>query len=82
MRKHVDPFVPRPASRVDSASASKTFIKGRVCLEEDCETVLSQYNPGSYCSVHGMDPGEKRRALRNSNGRKKVRNGIPLAQAS
>lgn len=25
---------------------------GRVCREEECQTKLSIYNDGSYCSVH------------------------------
>lgn len=31
---------------------SKSFGKGRVCVEAGCKTRLSRYNPGKYCSLH------------------------------
>lgn len=31
---------------------SKNFGDGRVCRESGCETRLSLYNPGKYCSLH------------------------------
>jgi len=31
---------------------SKSFGKGRTCKEDGCETRLSRYNPGSFCSLH------------------------------
>ena len=41
-------------SRIGGSGASRTrsFGKRRVCLVESCETVLSQYNPTQFCSVH------------------------------
>ena len=33
--------------------ASRTWPAGRVCIEEDCETVLSIYNPDIRCALHG-----------------------------
>ena len=30
---------------------SRTFARGRVCAEERCETRLSIYNEGKFCSV-------------------------------
>ena len=31
---------------------SKNFGNGRTCKEDGCETRLSKYNPGKYCSLH------------------------------
>jgi hypothetical protein len=31
---------------------SRTFPRGRVCDEDGCETRLSIYNEGRYCSRH------------------------------
>jgi hypothetical protein len=31
---------------------SKTFAKGRVCANKDCEQVLSQYNKQKFCFQH------------------------------
>jgi len=31
---------------------SRTFPRGRVCAEEGCETRLSIYNEGRFCSQH------------------------------
>ena len=31
---------------------SKSFGKGRVCKEPDCETRLSMYNSGKFCYEH------------------------------
>jgi hypothetical protein len=31
---------------------SRTFPRGRVCAEEQCETLLSIYNEGHYCFRH------------------------------
>jgi hypothetical protein len=31
---------------------SKTFQKGRICVEEGCDQVLSQYNDRKQCFVH------------------------------
>jgi hypothetical protein len=35
-----------------SERASRTFGAGRVCKEEGCDVRLSQYNSGSFCSLH------------------------------
>ena len=40
----------RPISGNDRPSRS--FKAGRVCRERGCETVLSIYNNGSFCSQH------------------------------
>jgi hypothetical protein len=29
-----------------------SFPHGRVCAAEDCDTILSTYNPSAYCAVH------------------------------
>jgi hypothetical protein len=31
---------------------SRSWARGRVCAEEDCDTVLSIYNPDVYCAAH------------------------------
>jgi hypothetical protein len=31
---------------------SRSFGKGRVCNESGCETRLSMYNQGKFCSAH------------------------------
>jgi hypothetical protein len=31
---------------------SKAFGKNRLCREPGCETLLSMYNNGKYCSLH------------------------------
>ena len=31
---------------------SRSFGKGRVCKDPDCETRLSMYNSGKYCYEH------------------------------
>ncbi|MGI8794593.1 MAG: hypothetical protein ACR2H3_15700 [Acidimicrobiales bacterium] len=31
---------------------SRSFKRGRVCEEDDCRTILSMYNNGSFCSLH------------------------------
>ena len=31
---------------------SKRYAKDRVCCEDGCNTCLSLYNPGKYCSLH------------------------------
>ncbi len=31
---------------------SKRFGKDRVCREDGCNTRLSLYNPGKFCSLH------------------------------
>ena len=31
---------------------SKAFSKNRVCREVGCETRLSMYNNGKFCSIH------------------------------
>ena len=30
----------------------RRYARGRVCVEEDCETVLSVYNRSAYCWQH------------------------------
>jgi hypothetical protein len=32
---------------------SRSYQRGRVCRAAGCSTVLSVYNPGAVCSVHG-----------------------------
>jgi hypothetical protein len=29
-----------------------SFPRGRVCAAEDCDTILSTYNPSAYCAIH------------------------------
>lgn len=36
----------------DICDAAMTFLAGRVCAHEGCNTVLSRYNPDDYCALH------------------------------
>jgi hypothetical protein len=40
----------------------QNWAKDRVCVAEDCTTVLSVYNPSKYCSVHA--PSQESRGRR------------------
>lgn len=40
---------------------SRTFARGRVCAEEDCDTRLSIYNEGRYCSRHSPQAAPRMR---------------------
>ena len=40
----------------------KTFSRDRVCGAKDCETVLSTYNPSSFCALHECAVRRPRRA--------------------
>ena len=59
--------------KVSSRSPSREWTQGRRCLEEDCITVLSRYNPDNYCGVHGMTPKLKRRNMVPMRGGKHAR---------
>ena len=40
-------------SRITSTEGStRRYRTGRVCREQDCETKLSVYNEGAFCSLH------------------------------
>lgn len=41
--------------RLDGSEAPPTSPRGRHCAEPDCETALSIYNAGLYCSQHGQE---------------------------
>lgn len=34
------------------AKPPETYGKGRICAEDDCDTVLSRYNPDDVCGTH------------------------------
>jgi hypothetical protein len=36
-----------------NGTRSRSYQRGRVCRSASCSTVLSVYNPGVHCSVHG-----------------------------
>ncbi len=40
---------------------SRTFPRGRVCAEEECETRLSIYNDGRFCSRHAPQAAPRMR---------------------
>ena len=41
------------ATRIEGAERpARAFASGRVCREADCDTRLSIYNSGAYCSTH------------------------------
>jgi len=37
---------------VDQSQLVRTYGKGRACQHEGCNTVLSAYNPATYCALH------------------------------
>ena len=39
----------------------RSFGGGRVCVAGDCATILSAYNPSSWCAVHGRLSPQARR---------------------
>ncbi len=40
-------------SRITSTEGStRRYRSGRVCREDSCETKLSVYNDGAFCSLH------------------------------
>ena len=36
-------------------TASRVYSTGRVCRDPGCDTVLSRYNPESWCSLHNTN---------------------------
>ena len=46
------------------AQSLKMYSRGRVCCASDCETVLSAYNPSSFCALHDRPVRPKRRTSR------------------
>jgi len=44
------------AQQIDQMIArrpNRTYEPGRVCITEDCDTILSVYNPDERCARHG-----------------------------
>ncbi len=42
----------------------RSFGAGRICVAGGCDTVLSSYNPSSWCAIHDrLRPERKRRRL-------------------
>jgi len=39
--------------KVDDMIRTKTYGQGRVCVVENCDTLLSAYNPSGVCALHG-----------------------------
>jgi hypothetical protein len=38
--------------------------RGRICAQTGCDTILSVYNPATYCAAHvSQSPGARRRRL-------------------
>jgi hypothetical protein len=35
-----------------SGRASRSYARGRVCNEPECETILSMYNDTKFCAQH------------------------------
>lgn len=53
--------------RLLSGTASvRTYARGRVCRAGGCGTVLSAYNPSSFCALHERALPQLRRARRNA----------------
>ena len=44
----------------------EVFGRGRVCAAESCDTVLSTYNPLSFCEVHKSCEGPPRSRIAGS----------------
>jgi hypothetical protein len=52
---------PNPWGRVSQTHRIRAYQRGRVCAHEDCQTVLSIYNPSVYCGAHAELARSKRR---------------------
>ncbi len=39
----------------EHARPPRRYLSGRLCAESSCDTRLSIYNKGSYCSLHTKD---------------------------
>jgi hypothetical protein len=53
--------------RVLSGTATvRTYARGRVCRAGDCGTVLSAYNPSSFCTLHERGLPQPRRVRRHA----------------
>ena len=52
---------PNPWGRVSQTHRVRVYPHGRLCAHEDCETILSIYNPSAYCGAHADLARSKRR---------------------
>ena len=69
--------------RLLSGTASvRTYARGRVCRAGDCGTVLSAYNPSSFCALHERDLPRPRRARRQAAERACANCGASFETAS
>jgi hypothetical protein len=56
--------------RLLSGTASvRTYARGRICRADGCGTVLSAYNPSSFCALHERALPRPRRARRQASER-------------
>ena len=54
----------RPISQVDRV---RMYERGRSCAHPDCDTILSVYNPSTYCNAHAAISARiQRRGLGNA----------------
>jgi hypothetical protein len=52
---------PNPWGRVSQTHRVRAYPRGRLCAHEDCETILSIYNPSPYCGAHAELARSQRR---------------------
>ena len=52
---------PNPWGRVSQTHRVRVYAHGRLCAHEDCQTILSIYNPSAYCGAHAELARSKRR---------------------
>jgi len=52
---------PNPWGRVSQTHRVRVYPRGRRCAHEDCETLLSIYNPSAYCGAHAELARNQRR---------------------
>ena len=52
---------PNPWGRVSQTHRVRVYPHGRLCAHEECETILSIYNPSAYCGAHAELARSKRR---------------------
>jgi predicted Zn-ribbon and HTH transcriptional regulator len=50
-----------PCASATKAERVRSHERGRVCAQSECATVLSIYNPTSYCAVHAQSAARARR---------------------
>tara|TARA_B100000287_G_C20648042_1_gene785833 strand:- start:281 stop:496 length:216 start_codon:yes stop_codon:yes gene_type:complete len=65
VRRNDDGLALKGKKSFEAKRKSHTYGKGRVCEEENCEVVMSQYNKATKCFVHAPVTFPRTRGLMN-----------------